>query len=124
MTQLEAVDRFGHSLYYTFVRYAVIRTGGKQYKVSEGQQIKIEKLNSEKDKNIDFDDVLLVVDEDKVHIGQPTLNTKVKAKIIDQIRDKKIRVSTYKAKTGYHRTIGHRQNLTVVQIEKIDLPTK
>lgn len=101
------------------MKYAVIRTGGKQYKVSEGQQLKIEKLNSEKDALVDFNDVLLLVEDDKVEIGKPTLKTKVTAKVVDQTKGKKIDVFKYKAKTGYHKKTGHRQNLTVIEIEKI-----
>lgn len=103
------------------MKYAVVRTGGKQYRVSEGQELKIEKIEAEKDKDVNFDDVLLVVDEEKVHIGQPTLKATIKAKVVDQTKGKKIRVATYKAKTGFHRVKGHRQNLTVVRIEKITL---
>lgn len=102
-------------------KYAVIRTGGKQYRVSEGDQLKIEKLLTEKDKNIDFEDVLLTVSEGKVNIGQPNVKTKVKATVVDQIRDKKISVFKYKAKTGYHKKIGHRQSLTVVRINTIEI---
>lgn len=101
------------------MKYAIIRTGGKQYKVSEGQQLKIEKLDLDKDATVEFEDVLLVVNEDKVEIGKPNLKTKVKAKILDQTKGKKIDVFKYKAKTGYHKKTGHRQNLTLVQIEKI-----
>ena len=101
------------------MKYAVIRTGGKQYKVSEGQQLKIEKLDSPKDSAIEFEDVLLLVDDGKVEIGKPNLKTKVTGKIVDQTKGKKIDVFKYKAKTGYHKKTGHRQNLTVVEIEKI-----
>lgn len=102
-------------------KYAVIRTGGKQYRVSEGDKLKIEKLSVEKDKNVDFEDVLLTVSEGKVNIGQPNVKAKVKATVVDQIRDKKITVFKYKAKTGYHKKTGHRQSLTVVRIDKIEI---
>ena len=108
------------------MKYAVIKTGGKQYKVAEGQTIVVEKLknpsSNEDLKNgepVEFDKVLLVVDGDKAKIGQPTLDTKIKGKIVDQVKAKKISVFKYKAKTGYHRKIGHRQKLTKVLIEKI-----
>ncbi len=100
-------------------KYAVIRTGGKQYKVSEGQQIKIEKLDVEAGKLVEFDEVLLTVDEGKIAIGADTLPVKVTATVVDQTKGKKITVFKYKAKTGYHNKNGHRQNLTVVRIEKI-----
>lgn len=101
------------------MKYAVIKTGGKQYKVSEGQTLLVEKLNVEAAKPVEFDKVLLLVEDEKVKIGQPFVETKVKAKVLDQVRGKKIDVFKYKAKTGYHKKIGHRQNLTKVQIEKI-----
>ncbi len=101
------------------MKYAVIRTGGKQYKVSEGQKLKIEKLPIEKDQTFDFEEVLLLVNEDKVEIGKPNLKVKVTAKVVDQTKGKKIEVFKYKAKTGYHKKTGHRQNLTEVEIEKI-----
>ena len=101
------------------MKYAVISTGGKQYLVTEGQTINTEKIKVEKNKPVEFDEVLLLVNEEKVSIGQPTLGVKVKGKVVDQVRDKKISVFKYKAKTGYHKKIGHRQNLTKVLIEKI-----
>lgn len=101
------------------MKYAVIRSGGKQYKVREGQTITIEKLNKEKNKPVEFNEVLLIVDDEEVNIGQPKLANVVKGKIVDQVKDKKLTVFKYKAKTGYHRTIGHRQKLTKVLIEKI-----
>src|SRR4030066_1705094 len=97
------------------MKYAVIRTGGKQYKVMEGQTLVIEKVDVEKEKPIEFDQVLLLVEDDKAKIGQPILEAKVKAKVIDHIKGEKIDVFKYKAKTGYHRKIGHRQNLTKEQ---------
>ena len=102
-------------------KYAVIRTGGKQYRVSEGDQLKIEKLPTDKGKNIDFEDVLLTVSDGNVNIGQPNVKAKVKATVVDQIRDKKISVFKYKAKTGYHKKTGHRQNLTVIKINTIEV---
>lgn len=102
------------------MKYAVITTGGKQYKVKEGDTISIEKLNLEKNKPVEFKEVLLFVEDGKAKIGQPTVSAKVKAKIVDQVRDKKIQVFKYKAKTGYQRKVGHRQSLTKVLIEKIE----
>ncbi|MCH7541791.1 50S ribosomal protein L21 [Patescibacteria group bacterium] len=108
------------------MKYAVIETGGKQYKVSEGQVVEIERIsqpssskNLEKNKPVEFNEVLLIVDDAEVNIGQPKLASVVKGKIVDQLKDKKLIVFKYKAKTGYHRTIGHRQKLTKVLIEKI-----
>lgn len=102
------------------MKYAVIRTGGKQYRVSEGDKLKIEKLEIEPGKSFDFGEVLLTVNEDNVSVGKPTLTTKVKATVVEQIRGDKISVFKYKAKTGYHKKTGHRQKLTLVQIDKIE----
>ena len=102
------------------MKYAVIRTWGKQYRVSEGEKLKIEKLEIEPGKSFDFDEVLLTVNDDKVAVGQPTLSTKVKATVVDQVKAEKISVFKYKAKTGYHKKTGHRQKLTLVKIDKIE----
>jgi len=101
------------------MKYAVIKSGGKQYRVSEGQTLTVEKLDIEKNKPVEFGEVLLLVEDDKAKIGQPRLDSKVKARVVDQIKGEKIDVFKYKAKTGYHRKIGHRQQLTKVLIEKI-----
>ena len=102
------------------MKYAVIRTGGKQYKISQGDKLKIEKLEVEPGKSFDFDEVLLTVNEDKVQIGKPILSSKVKATVVDQVKGEKISIFKYKAKTGYHKKTGHRQKLTLVQIDKIE----
>jgi len=100
---------------------AIIETGGKQYKVSEGQKIKIEKIKGEKNANFIFDKVLLVADKD-VKIGTPYLeNAKVEAKIVKQGRDKKKIVFRYHSKTRYRKKKGHRQPYTEVEITKINL---
>jgi large subunit ribosomal protein L21 len=101
------------------MNWAVIETGGKQYRVKEGQTILVEKLNSEKNKPIEFDRVLLIADDSKTIIGEPYVQAKVVGKVVDQVKGEKIDVQKYKAKTGYHKKLGHRQNLTSVLIEKI-----
>ncbi len=102
------------------MKYAVIRTGGKQYRVAEGDEIEVDKLEAEKGKPFTFDEVLLFVDGDKVKVGQPLVKgVKVKAKVVDQLKGKKIRVATYKAKARYRRVKGFRSRLTKVKIEKI-----
>ena len=100
-------------------QFAVIKTGGKQYIVKEGQTLMLEKLAHD-GKKVTFDDVLLVADEKKASIGQPTVKgAKVTATVIgDGKADKKI-VFRYKAKTGYHKKKGHRQLYTKVKIDKI-----
>ena len=100
--------------------YAVIATGGKQYKVSEGDVIKVEKLGVEAGQTYTFDQVLLV-SGDEVKIGAPTVEgATVEADVIDNVKGKKVIVYKYKRKTGYHKKNGHRQQLTAVKITKIN----
>jgi len=101
------------------MKFAVIKTGGKQYKVAEKDKLKIEKLKVEEGKNYTFDEVLMVADGDKVDVGTPTLTKKVTAKVLAQGKAPKVRVEKYKPKTRYHKVYGHRQPFTEVQIEKI-----
>ncbi|MCX6785310.1 MAG: 50S ribosomal protein L21 [Candidatus Komeilibacteria bacterium] len=102
------------------MKLAVIKTGGKQYQVSEGDKLKIEKIiKAEVGSTIDFDEVLLVADGEKVEIGKPTLNVKVTAKVLAQGKSDKVRVVKYKPKVRYHKVFGHRQAFTEVQIEHI-----
>ncbi|MDD5606431.1 MAG: 50S ribosomal protein L21 [Candidatus Pacebacteria bacterium] len=99
---------------------AIIKTGGKQYKVSPGDKIKVEKINKEEGKEINFDQVLLFQDKDKIEIGQPLLKGfKVLAKILKQGKADKIIVLKYKPKTRYKVKQGHRQAYTQVEILKI-----
>ncbi|MEK7619877.1 MAG: 50S ribosomal protein L21 [Patescibacteria group bacterium] len=100
---------------------AVIQTGGKQYLVREGQELKIEKLDSEVGSNVSFD-VLLVSDEEgtTTQVGTPTISgVKVTAVVLDQGRDDKVSVIKYKSKVRYRRNVGHRQPFTKIKIEKI-----
>lgn len=98
--------------------FAVIKTGGKQYKVAEGDVLMIEKIEHEGD-NVVFDDVLLVVNGE-VKIGTPKVaGAKVEAKIIEDGKAKKKMVFRYKSKTRQHKKKGHRQPYTKVQITKI-----
>lgn len=103
---------------------AVIKTGGKQYKVEEGDTIRVEKLDgAEEGKKVAFDQVLFLGEKDgkDVKIGAPTVSgAKVTAKVLKQGRAKKVEVKKFKAKIRYARTYGHRQPFTEVQIEKID----
>ena len=101
-------------------KIAVIKTGGKQYKVKEGQILKIEKLPQEEGKSVKFDTLLVSsTDGQDVQIGKPSLGEKVEAKVIDQGKDKKVSVVKYKNKTRYTRNVGHRQPFTKVEILKI-----
>ncbi len=102
--------------------FAVIKTGGKQYIVREGQQLKVEKLPGKKGDKVDFSDVLLLAEDDgsKVEVGTPILKgKKVSAEIAEQGKGKKIDVVKYKPKSRYTRRTGHRQPFTKVLITKV-----
>lgn len=99
--------------------YAIIATGGKQYKVSEGDVIKVEKLDAEIGTEVTFDQVL-AVNADGLKAGKDVADAKVTATVMDQARDRKVIVYKYKRKTGYHKKNGHRQAYTKVKIEKIN----
>jgi len=99
--------------------YAIIATGGKQYRVSEGDVIYIEKIDAEVDSTVSFD-VLLVGNEGDVKVGTPVVEgVKVEGKVVGQIRGEKIVVFKYKAKKNIRRKQGHRQPYTKVEITKI-----
>ncbi len=99
---------------------AIIQSGGKQYMVSKGDKIQVEKLSGEKDAKITFDKVLATFDGTKYNLGKPFLDgTAVEAKVLKQGRAKKIVILKYKAKSKYRRTQGHRQSYTEVEITKI-----
>ena len=99
--------------------YAIIATGGKQYKVSEGDVIKVEKLDAEEGNTVTFDEVI-AVSNDSLKVGADVANATVSATVIKQGRGKKIIVYKYKRKTGYHKKNGHRQAYTQVKIDKIN----
>ncbi len=102
------------------MKYAVFASGGKQYKVTEGQTVDLEKLAVQAGESVNFDNVLLYVADGTVKIGQPQLDdVVVTAKVVDQIKGDKIRVAKFKAKARYRKVIGHRQHLTRVRIETI-----
>lgn len=103
------------------VMYAVIETGGKQYRVTEGDSIFVEKLNVAEGETVTFDNVLLVSTGDKVSVGNPTVaGAKVTAKVVEQGKGKKIIVFKYKPKKNYRKKSGHRQPYTKLVIEKIE----
>ena len=100
--------------------YAVIRTGGKQYKVAENDVILVEKLGGEAGDIIQLDDVLMLGDEDKTTVGTPTVEgASVAATVVEQGRGDKILVFKKKRRKNYRRTMGHRQDLTVLRITDI-----
>ena len=99
--------------------YAIIATGGKQYKVAEGDVLKVEKLDVEAGSTVTFDQVVAVSDG-SLKVGEDVANATVTATVIEQGRGKKVIVYKYKRKTGYHKKNGHRQAYTQVKIEKIN----
>lgn len=101
--------------------YAIIRTGGKQYRVNEGSILKIEKIAGEKGDKVTFSEVLLVSGDDGViKVGNPVVaNATVTAEIVEQGRDKKIIVFKYKRRKNYRRKQGHRQPFTKIKIDQI-----
>ncbi len=104
---------------------AVFKTGGKQYSVKAGQILKVEKVEGKKGDSISFKDVLAVAENAKHTIGTPLIDGAiVEAKILDQIRDKKIIVFKKRKRQNYRSTQGHRQYLTVLKIESISLAGK
>ena len=102
--------------------YAVIRTGGKQYKVKVGDLIDVEKLGGDDGASLELEPLLVVDDDGNVTSAAGDLaKAKVTASVVDQHRGKKIRVFTYKNKSRQSRTMGHRQSLTRLKVETIDL---
>ena len=99
--------------------YAVIATGGKQYRVSEGDIIRVEKLGVEAGEKVTFEDVL-AVGGDVLKVGEAVKGATVEADVIRNGRERKVIVYKYKPKTGYHKKNGHRQCYTVVKITKIN----
>lgn len=101
--------------------YAIIATGGKQYKVSEGDVVSVEKLGVAAGETYTFEDVLAVGGEELV-VGHPTVEgASVTASVVEEGRGKKVIVYKYKRKTGYHKKQGHRQSYTKLKIEKINV---
>lgn len=100
--------------------YAIIQTGGKQYRVSEGDVLNVEKLDAAAGNETTFSDVLLVVNGDKVSLGAPLVSgASVKAQVVEQFKDDKVVAFKFKRRKGYHRTVGHRRQLTKLKITKI-----
>ena len=100
--------------------YAVIKSGGKQHKVSEGEEILLEKISVEEGKNVEFSEVLAVNKDGKLEVGQPLLEGAiVTGKVVNHLKSKKITVIKMKRRKDYRKKQGHRQNLTKVKIELI-----
>lgn len=102
--------------------YAVFKTGGKQYRVSEGETLKIEKLEVEPGKKVTFNEVLMIADGENVQVGSPLVDkASVEAKVISQGKGKKVNILKFKRRKHYMKQQGHRQLFTEIQIGKIKL---
>ena len=100
--------------------YAVIRSGGKQYKVKQGEKLRLESLEADVDSAVDFPDVLAVHDGENLHVGKPLVDSaKVSGKVLAHGRGRKIIVGKFKRRLGHHKKQGHRQGYTEVVIESI-----
>lgn len=100
--------------------YAIIKTGGKQYRVCEGQLLKVERLTAEEGQSVDFKEVLMVANGDDIKIGSPLLEkAKVTAEVVSHGRDKKIKILKFKRRKHHMKRMGHRQDFTQVKITDI-----
>ena len=100
--------------------YAVIITGGKQYKVAPGDIVRVESLAGQKGDMIELKDVTMIVDGDKMSLGKPTLSSaKVTAEVVEQGRGEKLLIFKHRRRKGYRRTNGHRQNYTAIKVKEI-----
>ena len=105
-----------------FKLYAIIKTGGKQYKVAEGSEVIIEKIDAEEGSTVTFEEILAVGEGAEIKFGRPLVKgAKVTASVVKNGKGPKIRIIKYKHKTNYRRRQGHRQPFTKVKIEKIEL---
>ena len=103
------------------MKYAVIGSGGKQYRVAEGDIIEVDRLDSKEGEKVNFESVFLIVQDGQLEIGKPIVaGARVLGKIIENKKGEKIRVSKFKSKVRYRKTIGFRALLSKVQIEKIE----
>jgi large subunit ribosomal protein L21 len=101
------------------MKYAVIKLNGHQYRVEENEEISVDRLDEKEGKEFEIPEVLLVVDDDKVEIGQPLVKkTKIKAKVLAHLKGEKLRVARFRAKSRYRRVVGFRPSLTKIQIGK------
>jgi len=100
--------------------YAVIATGGKQYKVSPGDVVRVESLEAKMGDTVEIKDVYMIADGDKISIGKPTLATaRVTVEVVDEDRGEKLLIFKHRRRKGYRKTIGHRQNYTAIKIKEI-----
>ena len=100
--------------------YAVIKTGGKQYKVAPGDMVKVEKLDAKKGDTIEIKDVFMVADGDKVTVGKPMVaNALVTAEVLGDGRGEKLLIFKHRRRKGFRKTIGHRQDFTTLKVKEI-----
>lgn len=105
--------------------YAIIRTGGRQFRVAEGDTVDVDLLDVEAGKTATFGDVLMFADGNDVTHGNPLVSgAKVTAEVLEQRKDKKVVAFKYRRRKGYHRTVGHRRKLTRIKIKTIDVGSK
>jgi large subunit ribosomal protein L21 len=100
--------------------YAIFKTGGKQYRVSQGDRIDVEKIDAKVGEDVTFSEVLLQGEGENVTVGSPFIEgASVTAEVVGQIRDKKVIAFKYRRRTGYHKTKGHRRQMTRLQIKNV-----
>ena len=105
--------------------YAIIKTGGRQYRVAEGDTIDVDLLDLEAGKQATFGDVLMHADGDDITHGSPLISgAKVTGEVVEQRKDKKVIAFKYRRRKGYHRTVGHRRKLTRIKIKTISVGAK
>ena len=108
-----------------FVTYAIIKTGGRQYRVAEGDTIDVDLLEVDAGKTATFGEVLMFADGKNLTHGDPLISgAKVTAEVVEQRKDKKVIAFKFKRRKGYHRTVGHRRKLTRVKIKSINVGAK
>jgi large subunit ribosomal protein L21 len=105
--------------------YAIIKTGGRQYRVAEGDTIDVDRVDVEAGKTATFGDVLMYADGKNLTHGDPLISgAKVTAEVVEQRKDKKVIAFKFRRRKGYHRTVGHRRKLTRVKIKSINVGAK
>ena len=104
--------------------YAIVKTGGRQYRIAEGDTVDVDLLDVEAGKTATLSDVLLYADGDNVTHGSPIDGAKVTAEVVEHRKDKKVVAFKYRRRKGYHRTVGHRRKLTRLKIKSIAVGSK
>ncbi|HTP06397.1 MAG TPA: 50S ribosomal protein L21 [Nitrospirota bacterium] len=100
--------------------YAVIMTGGKQYKVAPGEVVRVETLDAKKGDTVEIKDVYMIADGDKISVGKPTLaSAMVTAEVVEEGRGEKLLIFKHRRRKGFRKTNGHRQNYTAIKVKEI-----